>query len=298
MPRTVTVGVDGSPESLAAGRWAAREAERRGLALHLVHAWDWQPQAQPVPDSPAHRHWGGRVLREATEQLHALHPDLKITSEQVPRPPVTALLAASDDTDALVIGSRGLSGLVGFLVGSTGLALAAQTTRPVVLVRSGHRAEDEHQPDADGQPSTATPYRDVVLGLDHEHPDDAVIAFAFEAAARRAARLRVVHSASLPPYYAYGLAIAPELNAELARQEATAVDAVLAPWREKFPGVEVVEQPAVGSASSHLVDAAHNASLVVVGRRMRRTPLGARLGPVAHAVLHHAVAPVAVVPHE
>jgi nucleotide-binding universal stress UspA family protein len=297
MPRTVTVGLDGSPESLAAAEWAAREAELRGLPLHLVHAWDWQPYAQPVPDNPAHRHWGGRVLREATEQLHTLHPDLTITSEQIPRPPVTALLAASADADSVVVGSRGLSGVGGFLVGSVGLGVVAQSERPVVLVRSGARAEDEHQADPDGRPSTATPYRDVVLGLDHEHSDDAVITFAFEAAARRAARLRVVHGASLPPYYVYGLAADPALGGELAREEASAVDAALAPWREKFPGVEVVEQAAIGNAGGHLVDAAADASLVVVGRRIRRTPLGAHIGPVTHAVLHHATAPVAVVPH-
>jgi len=62
--------------------------------------------------------------------------------------------------------------------------------------------------------------------------------------------------------------------------------------------VEVVEQTAVGNAGAHLVDAAADASLVVVGRRIRRTSLGARLGPVTHAVLHHATAPVAVVPHD
>ncbi|MFF4591198.1 universal stress protein [Streptomyces sp. NPDC001388] len=297
MPRTVTVGVDGSPESLAAMRWAAREAERRDLPLHLVHAWDWQPQAQPVPDDAAHRHWGGRVLREATEQLHALHPDLRITSEQVPRPPVTALLSASADADPLVIGSRGLSGLTGFLVGSVGLAVAAQTERPVVLVRSGARPEDEHQPDADGRASAATPYRDVVLGLDREHADDAVIGFAFEAAARRTARLRVVHGWSLPPYLAYGLPVDPALDLPV-REETSVIESVLAPWRAKYPGVEVVEQSAVGDAGRHLVDAAADASLVVVGRRVRRTPVGTRIGPVAHAVLHHAAAPVAVVPHE
>jgi nucleotide-binding universal stress UspA family protein len=298
MPRTVTVGVDGSPESLAAAEWAAREAELRGLSLHLVHAWDWQPYARPVSDDSPHRHWAGRVLREATEHLRRTHPGLEITSEQVPLPPVTALLAAVDDADPLVIGSRGLSGVAGFLVGSAGLALVAQADRPVVLVRSGTHVEDEHQPDADGRPSAATPYRDVVLGLDHEHPDDAVIAFAFEAAARRAARLRVVHGWSLPPFYAYGAAMDQTLDDGLAEQETTAVATALAPWREKFPGVAVVEQTAVGNAGGHLVDAARDASLVVVGRRIRRTPLGAHIGPVTHAVLHHSTAPVAVVPHD
>uniref|UniRef100_A0AAU2AFU8 Universal stress protein n=1 Tax=Streptomyces sp. NBC_00093 TaxID=2975649 RepID=A0AAU2AFU8_9ACTN len=297
MPRTVTVGLDGSPESLAAAEWAAREAELRGLALHLIHAWDGQPRVQPVPGDAAHRHRGSRILREATERLHERHPDLEITSEQVRRPPVTALLTASGDADPLVIGSRGLSGVTGFLVGSTGLGLLAQTERPVVLVRSGARADHEHLPDADGHPSTATPFRDVVLGLDHENPDDGVIAFAFEAATLRGAGLRVVHGWSLPPHFTHGLTTDRGPVSGPDRQEEGSVEAVLAPWREKFPGVGVVEQAAVGSAAGHLVDASADASLVVVGRRIRHAPLGARIGPVTHAVLHHATAPVAVVPH-
>ncbi|MBN0043739.1 universal stress protein [Streptomyces actuosus] len=298
MPRTVTVGVDGSPESLAAAEWAAREAELRDLPLHLVHAWGWQPQAWPAPEGDGPRHWAERVLRETIERLRQRHPVLTITSEQVTRPPATALLAAAADAEPLAIGSRGLSGVTGFLIGSIGFAVVAQAERPIVLVRAGAAIEDEHQPDADGLPSATTPYRDVVLGLDHEHPDDAVLAFAFDAAARRGARLRVVHGWGLPPYYAYGLGMDPQLNADLAQQEANAVDRVLAPWHEKFPGVQVVEQTAIGSAAGHLVDAAADASLVVVGRRIRRAPLGPRIGPVAHAVLHHAKAPVAVVPHD
>ena len=47
-----------------------------------------------------------------------------------------------------------------------------------------------------------------------------------------------------------------------------------------------------------LIDDSADASLVVVGRRTRRSPLGPHIGPVAHAVLHHAKAPVAVVAHD
>ncbi|MFC4466919.1 universal stress protein, partial [Streptomyces xiangluensis] len=47
-----------------------------------------------------------------------------------------------------------------------------------------------------------------------------------------------------------------------------------------------------------LVDVSSGASLVVVGRRIRRNPFGTHIGPVTHAVLHHATAPVAVVAHD
>lgn len=72
---------------------------------------------------------------------------------------------------------------------------------------------------------------------------------------------------------------------------------MLRPWRQKFPDVEVVEESRYGSAAEVLLDAAQAASLLVVGRRVRRDPFGAHIGHVTHAVLHHSTAPVAVVPH-
>jgi len=61
--------------------------------------------------------------------------------------------------------------------------------------------------------------------------------------------------------------------------------------------VPVVEHIEMGSAGQVLLAAAGTAQLVVVGRRARRTAVGARIGSVAHGVLHHAPCPVAVVPH-
>ncbi len=52
-----------------------------------------------------------------------------------------------------------------------------------------------------------------------------------------------------------------------------------------------------GTAAGHLVEASKEASLLIVGRRIRRAAVGAHIGPVTHAVLHHATTPVAVVPH-
>ncbi|MEW2614765.1 universal stress protein [Streptomyces sp. NPDC047880] len=301
MSRNVTVGLDGSPESRAAAEWAAREAKLRGLPLRLVHVWEPvpEPMAQaPLLGAETQAHWSERIPREAAEGLRLRHPGVQVETEQIPGRPMDALAKTSKDAELLVLGSRGLSGVGGFLVGSVGMSVIAHTDTPVVLVRAGEQAADEHEKDPAGLPSAATPYRPVVLGLDTGHPDDTVIAFAFEEAARRDTALRAVHGWNLPPYFAYGLPADLELNAELGRQEAAALTEVLRPWRQKYPDVHVVEESRSGSPSNHVIDASREASLVVVGRRVRRSPFGVHIGPVTHAVLHHAAAPVAVVAHD
>ncbi|MGW2517426.1 universal stress protein [Streptomyces sp. NPDC001617] len=301
MTRTVTVGLDGSPESRAAAEWAAREAQLLGLPLKLVQVWE--PVPSPMAQAPllgpeTHQHWTERIPREAAEGIRLRHPGLGVTTEQLSGRPAEVLANAAKDAELLVLGSRGLGGIGGFMVGSVGLSVVAHTERPVVLVRSGEQAADEHEMDPVGIPSAATPFRPVVLGLDIESPDATLIAFAFAAAARRDTSLRVVHGWNPPPYYAYGLATDLELHGALARQEAIDLAEVLGPWREKYPDVEVTEESLYGTPGSHLVDASREASLVVVGRRVRRGPLGAHIGSVTHSVLHHSTAPVAVVPHD
>jgi len=307
MPRNVTAGLDGSPESLAAADWAAREALLRDTPLRLVHAWEWEPYAYaplagvgvPRAVSDADRDWVERMSREAQSRLVHRYPGLRIGLDRIAEQPVPALLAAAEDAEVLVLGTRGLNGVTGFLLGSVALAVVARTARPVVLVRSGERAEDEHLPDGAGVASTITPYRDVVLGLDLRNPDDKVIEFAFDAASRRAANLRVLHGWSLPvSSHGYGGIVDPEFDAELTARVRHELSDVLRPWRAKFPGVEVNERTVIGGAGSHLVDASRDAALVVVGRRTRHAQFGAHIGPVTHAVLHHATAPVAVVPHD
>jgi nucleotide-binding universal stress UspA family protein len=301
MSRNVTVGLDGSSESRAAAEWAAREAKLRGLPLRLVHVWEPvpEPMAQaPLLGAETQAHWSERIPREAAEGLRLRHPGVHVETEQIPGRPADALAGAAKAAELLVLGSRGLSGIGGFLVGSVGMAVIADSETPVVLVRAGEQAADEHETDPAGIPSAATAYRSVVLGLDTGHPHDTVIAFAFEEAARRGTALRVVHGWNLPPYSAYGLPADPELNAELGRQEAAALTEVLRPWRQKYPDIEVAEESRSGSPANHIIDASRDASLVVVGRRIRRSPIGVHIGSVTHAVLHHATAPVAVVAHD
>ncbi|WP_075731092.1 universal stress protein [Streptomyces acidiscabies] len=281
MPRTVTIGLDGSPESLAAAEWAAA----LGLPLYLVQVWE--PVPAPMAQAPllgpeTHQHWTDRIPRETAAGLRQRHPGIEVTTTQVTGHPADALIEAAKDTELLVLGSRGLGGTVGFLLGSVGLSVLAHAQHPVVFVKKDPRI------------STGP----VVLGLDTDHPDATLITFAFETAARRAAPLHVVHAWNPPPYIAYGTPADPALHEALLQGEAEKLAETLRPWRREHPGVEVTEQVRYGNPAVRLVDAARDAALVVVGRRTRHNPFGTHIGHVTHAVLHHCAAPVAVVPHE
>ncbi|MPY60166.1 universal stress protein [Streptomyces spongiae] len=300
MSRTVTVGLDGSPESMAAAEWAAREAGLRGLPLRLVNVWEPVPEPMgqaPLLGADIEHEWREPAPRRAAEGIRLRHPAVEVIVGQLSGAAAEVLTEETKDAELLVIGSRGLSGIGGFLVGSVGQSVVAHATVPVVLVRAEEQAADEHLRDQAGIPSAATPYRPVVLGLDTDRPNDTLIGFAFDAAARRDTALRVVHCWKPPPHFAHGIPEHRELEAELGRWDGAVLAEVLRPWKQKIPAVEVVEEARPGKAAHHLVDASQEASLVVVGRRFRRAPFGAHIGPVTHAVLHHATVPVAVVAH-
>lgn len=304
MHRTVTAGLDGSPESRAAAEWAAREAGLRGLALRIVHVREPLPDRLGQAPLPAGETWqdrAERIPREAAKALRLRHPGLEVVTGRLTGTPAEALIEAAGSAEMLVLGSRGFGGIGGVVVGSVSLAVIARAERPVVLVPSGEDAVDEHRTDPSGAPgasSATTPFRPVVLGLDSGAPDETLLEFAFDAAVRRGAPLRVVYGWSESPAPLHRSYRDAELYDSLARTQAGALAEVLCPWRQKFPDVDVTEVSRCGSAAQVLVDASHEASLVVVGRRTRTSPLGTHVGHVAHAVLHHAPAPVAVVPHD
>ncbi|MFB7509780.1 universal stress protein [Streptomyces broussonetiae] len=300
MSRTVTVGLDGSPESRAAVEWAAREALLRGLPLKIVYVSEPMPRfvaRTPLLDTATYRQWAEQLTHESAEGVRLRHPGIEVTTEQLTGTVADILCEAAGSAELLVMGSRGLGKFEGFMVGSASLAVVARAERPVVLVRAGEQAADEHRMDPTGVPSAATPYRSVVLGLDTEHPDDTLLAFAFDAAARRKAPLRAVAVWPEPPTSFYRFPGDAELYDSLEREHAAALTDVLGSWRQKFQGVEVVEASRCGSAGQVLVNASRDASLAVVGRRVRTRSLGAHIGHVTQAALHHVTAPVAVVAH-
>ncbi|MFE2245329.1 universal stress protein [Streptomyces lavendulae] len=290
MKRTLVVGVDGSPQSRAAADWAAQEAVRRGLPLHVVHAWLWAPLAAPiVQDRETEARRAEDVLKEVEGELIHRYPGLDLTAELLSDAPVPGLLHAAEDAELLVIGTRGYGALVGFLLGSYGRQVIAAAQCPVVSVRSAH-----------GRPVAVPEEGEVVVGQQGGVQESAeVLRVAFEAAAARKVPLRAVRAWSLPPVYGYSpgsMWIADRFGG-LEPYEKAALEQALEPWREKYPQVEVVAHVERGSGGQVLLAAASDAQLLVVGRRVRESAMGAHIGSVAHAVLHHSACPVAVVPH-
>jgi nucleotide-binding universal stress UspA family protein len=108
--RRIVVGVDGSPESVAALRWACREASLRGaevLAVLALEAACHQVASYAVPTPrPAGRSWGAArdMLRRSVSEAIGLFPDVKVRTEISEGLAARVLLDHAADADMLVLG--------------------------------------------------------------------------------------------------------------------------------------------------------------------------------------------------
>ncbi len=269
MERVIIAGVDRSARSRTAADWAAREALLRGLPLRVVHAapqpterWPYRPEA---------------VADHVVAELVDRHPGLVARSVHLTRTPVPALRAAGAQAELVVLGLRGEGTHAKVAVGSTATALARGSHGPVVLV-PGTLATPGPPQRSDG----------VAVGVDARDPAGDALDFAFSAALRHGIRLHAVHTWHLPENrVCLPWPVPEETRATWEDHEVQLLSDALRPWREKYPGVEVLEDVVLLPAADALAHISENAELVVVGRRS---------GDTALALLRHARCPVAVVP--
>lgn len=283
--RAITVGLDGSRDSLASVAWATDEARRRGLALRLLHVWGLEPDVHsPLIGSRTRQEPYDVDPRSTAERIRRTHPGLDVVAQELCGEPATVLCEAAEESELLVLGSRGLGRVAGFVSGSVALSVVARTRHPVVLVPG-------RAPIQNGG---------IVLGLDLSHPCDEVLDHAFSRAQRLGVPLRVVHS----PHTVRGLGSDAALTASAmapgAADARTARDLtqLIEQWRHAYPGLRVTGEIRPGHPARRLVEASHTAGLLVMGRRNRQSRLGPHTGGVTRAVLHHCRTPVAVIPHD
>lgn len=276
MQRYAVVGVDGSNGGREAARWAAEEAEARGLALRLVTVVP--PELSRVPSEAGSGGWGRPVSgrAEVLGDITLTYPDLDAAAREITGRPSEMLPGAVRGAELVVVGTRGAGGFEGLRLGSVALAVAGRAPCPVVLVPP---------------PATSGGCRhEVVVGVDARHPDQGALDVAFEEAALRGALLRAVHAWDLPVLYqgtAFG--VLEEDRAEWEDQEVQLLDDTLRGRREKYPRVAVLPDVRLFGAAEALVRASAGAELLVVGRGPRNA---AYLGGVVHAVAHHTRCPL------
>ncbi|EMF57508.1 MULTISPECIES: universal stress protein [Streptomyces] len=293
MQPVVTVGLDGSPESLAAARWAADEAEKRKLTLRLLHAWPLLvPEPARVPSEVDQNYWAKRLVHTARAELQTRHPGLLVVGSLVSDDARNALLQAASESEMTVLGSHRLESVESYFLGDISLPVVARAQRPVILVRA-----DARQGRAGDQKPVQAAASRVVVALKLHHSSDELLDFAFHSAAARGVPLLAVHGRSVPLHARLPWGVDHEVTEELTGDARKLLDKALQPWREKYPQVEVDDSVRLDGHAKAVVHAAEGASLLVVGRSAHRHGLGAHLGHVVQAALHHVRCPVAVVPH-
>lgn len=285
MSGVVTVGVDGSAQSLDAVAHAAREAGYRDAALRVVHALAgptyvealvWERSEDLLRDEAY------QLVDEAVARARSVAPDVDVSGHVLTGEPLAVLEAQSRSSELVVVGSKGRSRFEDLLLGSNAAGLAAHGRCPVVVVRE------------QGDPSGP-----ILLGVDGSPAGAAAVRFALDEAAAQGARVVALHAwttwnAPVSPPGDPGEPYA-NLPGMLEDAEHRVLAEALAGTSERWPDVEVEHRTVHSPTREALIEASAAARLTVVGSRGRGGFKGLLLGSVSQAVLHHAHSPVAVV---
>ncbi|MEU6972011.1 universal stress protein [Kitasatospora aureofaciens] len=129
----VVVEVDGSPGSLAALELAFAQAAAHGAVLRVLQVCRARPGRTSAAHTEAAVQAGAELLR-ATSELRKRDPRVEVEHEVVFGRPVGALLGEAARALCLVVGSRGLVGFRGLLLGSVSHALVEHAECPLIVV--------------------------------------------------------------------------------------------------------------------------------------------------------------------
>jgi nucleotide-binding universal stress UspA family protein len=141
MDGEIVTGYDGSEASQLALRWAAGYALAAQVPLRLVHVWMWPlftkdlGPVRGVSDSGL-RHNAENILAQGVSALKKEAPDLSVNQRLVAGLPAEVLRDESQGAEMLVVGSRGVGGIFGKLIGSVSLELSGSSPCPLMVVRS------------------------------------------------------------------------------------------------------------------------------------------------------------------
>lgn len=279
-PILVAVGHDPMDAAL---QYAAGDATRVGCGLHLVHVVHDPVQGpNTVLMERADLDRAGRLaLESATEKARDLVGDrVLVTTELVRGRVVSTLVEAASEASAVVLQRRPLSRLERVVTRSVSSGVAARAHVPVISV-----------------PARWSPVRLsgleslVTVGVDVPDRSSHLLRLAVDVARSRDARLRIVHTWSLPGAYA-DFVMPPDEQARWTDRATAEIKVALAALGDDAPGDEVIIEALHAHPGHVLVERGRSSDLLIVGRHDPLVPFGSHLGPVARAVLREATCPV------
>jgi nucleotide-binding universal stress UspA family protein len=274
LPDRIVVGYDGSPEAALAVRWAARHAVLLNRELEVVHCSLWPLLTHdlgPVKGVAGSglQHRAQATLDAGKAEALSAAPGSTVNGSLLYGLPAGHLRRMAETASMLVLGSRGIGGFLGLLVGSVSLELAATAPCPVAVIRF-----DKH------------PQGRVVVGIDSSGSAGA-LRLACDLASATGAGLTIIHVIRSHDDMTYATGRGNEAARRLLHKVADDARA-LAP--DVAVGQDLVRDDSVARA---LLNASRGAALIVVGSKGHGLLKGT-VGSNAHAVLHHATGPVLI----
>lgn len=292
--RRIVVAADGSPSSIAAVEWAAKNAEMRKAPLTVVHvvapivtsAAGWPGAPVSADYTAMQEEQADKIIdqaREAALRFTSAERAQDVTTVVRRGPVVPELVELSRDAGMIVVGCRGQGAVAQAVLGSVSSGLAHHSHCPVAIIH-------------DEEPLTVlSAEAPVVLGVDGSPASELATAIAFDEAARRGAELIALHAWSdMGPIDFASVNWAPIEWRNIKDREEEVLAERLAGFAERYPDVRVIRIVVCDQPAARLLEQAQLAQLVVVGSHGRGGFAGMLLGSVSTAVLLGSRVPVII----
>jgi nucleotide-binding universal stress UspA family protein len=284
-PRII-VGVDGSRAAENALLWAAVEAKRRSARLVIAYAGDAELTAPPRGNLAARS--GGLLLATSHRLVSDAGFHCEIETICRDQPAVAMLSELGRDADLLVVGAHGMARDSCSSLGSVAYGVVVHALCPVAVVGPW--------PPREVVAVDVGARRPVTVGVTVDPACGSILEFAFLEASLRGVAVKAVHSwAEADWSEAAALATLPRAGQALRAYHEERLGLILAPLRQKYPGVATELCVSGDPVATSLATASEGSSLLVLGCRHPGGPLG----PTAARLVHISPCPVVIVgnPH-
>lgn len=291
----ILLATDGSRWVRGAEAYACALAASWGGTLTAMNVLEFPPGLNP--EYPVNRVYLGELMKQATKELadlrvRAAHRGISVHTRIATGIPSEEVLAAAEaeDTDLIVVGTRGKTGLEHVVLGSTAERIIRTAPCPVLAVRTEGGAEGRET-----ERYHAIALERILVPVDFSDCSLDAVEYAAVVARRAQASVRLLHVLE-PVSYGLDFTLLHTTKREQAREGAAArltdlVSALTA------AGLTADFELRGGLPSDSILDAARSypADLIVMGTHGRRGLSHTFCGSVAESVLRRGQSPVLTV---